>query len=131
MSEHEPKENLVEYRLRKLEDAVSSLVELKEVVLRWDARFQAAGNFLNCPLHQQRMDNLEKAVEEQKKETAAVKEEVSKIKKFVYTINGGLVVISIIIQLAGPMLLDKISGKPQPDNAIHYIVPSTNSIPHK
>jgi glutathionylspermidine synthase len=103
MSTHEEKteaENLVNYRLDRLEEAITSLTVLKDIVARWDVRF---GNtdFLQCPLHNERMIHLSKRMD-------VAETDIGQLKKFVYKATGALVIISIIVQLLVPVILEHL-----------------------
>ena len=124
-----PSESLIEFRLSKLEEAVASLSTLKDIVLKWDARFSESGNFpLQCNLHRERMEQFDKRLE-------TVENNVEELKGFMYKMTGALVVISIAIQLVGPLVLDhfKEHAKPtatQSDSSGGYWAPAKTNDPY-
>jgi hypothetical protein len=89
---------LLDYRVGQLESAVKDFALIKEKVLGWDARF---GNsvYLQCPVHSERMNSLSERMEK-------AENSIEGCNKFMYKAIGALVVISIIIQLVGPLALD-------------------------
>lgn len=87
-------ENLVEFRLKKVEDAVDSLDIIKDTVLKWDTRFTNSG-MMQCPVHQMRMEQLENRMNK-------FEEDMREIKAFMYKAIGALVALSIVVQLIGP-----------------------------
>jgi hypothetical protein len=94
------KTNILEYRVQRVEEAVQNLTVIKETVLKWDVRFSSNdSSFLQCPIHQMKMDGFEKRMEK-------LEEDMGKMKKFVYTSTGALVIISLLLQLVGPMMID-------------------------
>jgi len=122
MSEHE-ENKMVNYRLDKLEEAILKLSSLADLVSRWDALFQQQGGVMNCQLHQRRMDIVEKKLEivealvkstdkivvqvdQHKDKFVVVEADVADLKRFVYKMTGALVVISIAIQLLGPLTIE-------------------------
>jgi len=115
--------NVINYRLDKLEEAVAKLSQLSDVVLRWDARFNAQGGLMQCGIHAVRMDAFDKRLEEiyklsidRTKGYLLIEEHEVKIKTFDLEVDslksymnraiGALVIISIFIQLAGPIVMD-------------------------
>jgi hypothetical protein len=100
------KDNLVEYRLDKLEagftEIAKTLTELKNVVLRMEERFSNS-NFspINCSMHSQKIDQYAVRLD-------AVEKEVSEIKTYMQRAIGALIVISLIIQLVGPVIADNL-----------------------
>jgi hypothetical protein len=103
--------NISEYRLTKLEEAVASLSELKNVVLRWDAKFSGVNPF-NCQIHQEKIDTLNRRMEMAEKN-------IDELKKFMYKAAGALIIISIVVQLIGPIILNYI--KPPQPQKVEYI----------
>lgn len=118
MSNEHHKEDLTEFRLQKLEEAVSALSTLKDIVTRWDVRFSANEGFLQCPVHKIKMEEFEKRMNK-------VEEDMGKMKKFVYQATGALVIISIIVQLLGPMLIEKMKESSLRNNnpTVEMVVP--------
>lgn len=119
------------YRIEKLEEAVQKLTALSDVIVRWDAKFTSQGTFMNCVVHQNRMDSYEKKLDEIYKITVertkgyleieqhdiaikAVQEEVSELKSYMNKAIGALVIISIVIQLLGPVAVDWVKGHTHP-----------------
>ena len=114
---------VVTYRLDRLEEAVSKLSQLSEVVLRWDARFQAQGGLMQCGVHAVRMDAFDKRleeiykisidrtkgyllIEEHEAKIATFNRELDSLKAYMNKAVGALVIISILIQLAGPIVIE-------------------------
>jgi len=123
--------NVINYRLDKLEEAVATLSRLSEVVLRWDARFTAQGGLMQCGIHAVRMDAFDKRLEEiykisidRTKGYLLIEEHEVKIKTFDHEVDclksymnkaiGALVIISLLIQLAGPVMMDRFRHNDPP-----------------
>lgn len=105
-TEEKEKEDLVSYRLDRLEEAITSLTVLKDIVARWDTRFSGI-DFLQCPLHNERLINVTKRVD-------TMEQDIAQIKKFIYKATGALVIISIVVQLLVPVILEHLKSH---DNA--------------
>lgn len=123
--------NVVNFRLDRLELAVEKLSALADVVTRWDAKFASQGTFMNCTVHQARMESYEKKLDEIYKITLdrtkgyleieqheiaikAAQEEIGAMKSFMNRAIGAMVILSIIIQLVGPVAVDYIKGHTHP-----------------
>lgn len=100
------KDNLIEYRLDRLEagfeEIAKTLTELKNAILRWEERFSNA-NFspITCQMHSQKIEHFTNRLNN-------VEKEVSEIKQYMQRAIGALVIISFIIQLAGPVITDNL-----------------------
>lgn len=123
---NEDKDNFVNYRLNKLEEVVTSLVQnlatLKDIVVRWDSKMGESGWPLKCALHQERMDNLHKNFEELRNEQKVMKTEIQEMKSVIWKASGALIVLSIVVQLLGPLVMEKMFGSSQQPN-IEYVQP--------
>ncbi len=141
------RDNLIEYRLDKLEEAVTKLSSLSDIVLRWDARLQQSGGIFQCSVHAARMDEIEKRmlelskitsertrsvllVEEHESKIVEVQNDIKEIKKFMYKAAGAFIVISIIVQLIGPSIVEKLTGiSTRPAQKIEVVIsPSVGTI---
>jgi hypothetical protein len=131
MTQENNEQNVVNFRLDRLEEAVAKLSTLSEVIIRWDAKFAAQGTFLNCSVHTSRMIEFEKRLEEIYKITVdrtkgyleieqhdiklkAVEEEISAMRAFMNRAIGAMVILSIIVQLFGPVAVDYVRGTNTP-----------------
>lgn len=101
----ENKNKLMEYRITKVEEAVARLSVLSEVIVRWDSKFASSDLFINLPVYVNRLDNCEKKIEK-------FATDMDEMKKFLYKITGAFIVISIIFQLVGPILVEKLRDTP-------------------
>lgn len=97
-------ENLVEFRLTRLEEAVTALSAIKETVLRWDAKFSSTNGLLQCPIHQERMDAMEKRVDK-------LESIVTDLDKFKWKAVGVLSVIMILVQVFGTTVAERFLKK--------------------
>ena len=93
--------SLVDYRLQKVEEAITALKRLEEVVLRWDARFSQGSEYMQCPLHKVKMEDITTRIE--KIETI-----VAELDKFKWKAVGVLSVVLLIVQLFGSAISDRI-----------------------
>jgi predicted RNase H-like nuclease (RuvC/YqgF family) len=103
------KEELVDYRLDKLErgfeQIANILTELKNIVVRWDERFDKA-NFspLTCQMHSEKILQFTNKLN-------AIEKDVDELKAYLHKTIGALVIISIVFQLVGPIIVDKLHGE--------------------
>lgn len=120
------KGSFFEYRLGKLEESFATLSAnlntLKEIFLKWDAKMNENGWPLQCGLHNERMANIHKRLDDHQEEIKSVKTDVAEIKSIVYKASGILIVLSVAVQLLGPILLDKVFGHSQ-QPTIEYVQP--------
>jgi hypothetical protein len=105
------KENLTEYRLNKLETTLTELVSnlsiLRDIVLKWDARIGEGHWPLKCNSHADKIEEINRRV-------TKMEDDMDEMKKFFHKAFGALVVISIVIQLTGPLLMEKVFGNNKP-----------------
>lgn len=116
---NEDKLTLFEYRLTHLEEALKSIKTIEDTIIRWDTVFSQRGN-MDCNLHAERLRVLDGRV-------STMETDINGLKKFVYKASGALVVISIIIQLTMPVIIDKFSGKHEQPAVRKASLSSTNS----
>ena len=106
--------NLIEYRVTKLEEAVTQLVNslniLKEIVVKWDSKVGNADWPGKCMLHDERMSNINNEMSEIKEEQKSIKTEIDGMKKVMWKASGALVILSFIAQLLGPIVVNKVFG---------------------
>lgn len=112
------KENIIDFRLSKLEEAVTQLINnlttLKDIMARWDARIGDGNKLLQCDLHQERMTNLINRMNKIESDvdirTTKVETEVDNLKSIIWKASGALIVLSVIVQLFGPFVMDRVFG---------------------
>lgn len=122
------KEEIVDYRLAKLEEAVTLLIQnlstLKDIVVKWDAKISEAG--WPVQLTQERLSVIQEKINKMNEDNVTyrnrIDEELANNKKFMYQISGALIVLSLIAQLFGPILIDKAFGHSQ-QATIEYVQP--------
>jgi hypothetical protein len=114
---------MTEYRLTKLEEGISSLNTLKEVVLRWDVRFSNNDGFLQCPMHKVKMDTFEIKMNK-------MEEIVTDLDRFKWKAVGVLSIIMLLTQLFGTTVVEKYFKTPAEPIKIQWEMPSsmTNNI---
>lgn len=93
------KENLVNYRLDKIEVALESLQDLVKIVQKWDVLFSSNNWFKSYPVVEEKVLVLETDVKD-------IKQDVETMKKFMWRAGGAFCVISLIIQLIVPYWLE-------------------------
>jgi hypothetical protein len=106
-------DTLTEYQVTELKEDFANmkqdLKEIKDTVTSIDAKFIG----LPCTMHSMRQDAVEKRLDQLEPELEATKSYMNKV-------AGALLVISLLIQLLGPVLLgvvfptDKHESKPKP-----------------
>jgi hypothetical protein len=105
------KETLLEYRLDKLEKGfeqlVGTLTELKTIVMKWDARIGEGHWPLKCSAHAEKIEEIARRV-------TKMEDDMDEMKKFVHKACGALIIISVVIQLTGPLLMEKVFGNTKP-----------------
>lgn len=96
--------SVLEYRVRKLEEALLKLSGVADVVTRWDERFSAQGGVMQCSIHALRMDEHEEKIK-------ALEKDVAEIKALIYKGIGAFFIISILMQLFGPWIVALLKAK--------------------
>ena len=100
MKTEETKESLLEYRVTVLEKAVQDLSEIKDIVLRWDAKF-SGDEYLKCPIHKLNLDDTRKRLDK-------VENTIDWLKSRYWYGVGGLAVLTIMLQcFIAPIIIDK------------------------
>lgn len=126
--ENKNKDEIVDYRLTKLEEAVTHVIQnlstLKDIVVKWDAKISEAG--WPVQLTQERLSVIQEKLNKMNEDNVTyrnrIDEELSNNKKFMYEISGALIVLSLIAQLFGPVLIDKAFGHSQ-QPTVEYVQP--------
>ena len=107
---NEQHNELIEFRLAKLEEAISSLSVIKDTVLKWDSKFTSSdANFLQCPLHAERLTRLDGRL-------SSVEIGMDKLKSWNNKSMGALIIISILIQILGPIVANSLKIQQVNDN---------------
>jgi hypothetical protein len=105
---------LIEYRVTKLEEAVTQLVNslnvLKEICVRWDNKIGNGDWIGKSLLTDEKLININAEMSEIKEEQKTMKTEIKDLNTVVWKASGALIVLSIVVQLAGPMMIEKIFG---------------------
>ena len=126
--------NVINYRLDKLEEDVSKLSQLSDIVIRWDSRFQQQGGLMQCGIHAVRMDAFDKRleeiykisidrtkgyllIEEHEAKIATFNKELDSLKAYMNKAIGALVIVSVIIQLAAPVIVDHFHADNNDNNS--------------
>lgn len=98
------KNALIDYRVSKLEEAVGKLSVLSDVIIRWDALLSSQGNLFDIAEQRNKQAII---LEEHDIKIKDIKDELKGLQKFMYKCTGALIIISIIIQLFGPIIIKK------------------------
>ena len=105
MTDNIDKTVLIDYRLGKIEEAITSLNAIKDIVLRWDTNFaQLGASLFSIPVQIERLTVVEKKV-------GSIETTMEQLKKFMYKSIGAIAVLSIVIQLLAPMAIDRLKGE--------------------
>jgi len=115
-------DNLIEYRITKLEEGINSLNILKDIVIKWDTKFASNEGFLQCPVHKVKMEDFEKRL-------IVVEEVVTDLDRFKWKAVGVLAGVLLIVQLFGTTVIDKYI--PQDPVRVEWVMPTgmTNVLP--
>lgn len=97
-------DSLVKYRLTKLEEAVTKLASLSDVIVKWDALFSSQGNPFELAEKRTKSDAV---ISEHERKISNLITENEVLKKFAYKAIGAFAVISLIIQISVPYFLKK------------------------
>ena len=92
--------NLLEYRISKLEEGIVSMNTLRDVVLKWDAKFTEHDVFMQCPIHTLKIANIEKQI-------SKLEEIVGELDRFKWKAVGVLSAVMLVIQIFGSSVAAK------------------------
>jgi hypothetical protein len=113
-------ENLIEWRVTKLEDAVISLNSLAATVNRWDSRLAESAVLLQFPLYVERFKTHEERL-------TAVELIAQDLTKWKWKLVGIFSAVIFIIQIFGTPLADGIKSSLKADKEIQIV--HTNQVP--
>ena len=114
---------LIEYRLTKLEEGITALNTMKDVVVRWDTRFSQNDDFLQCSIHKLRMQQFET-------ELKSMSTIVTELDQFKWKAVGVLSVVMLFTQIFGTTIVQKFLKAPEPVKYMISYSDSTNRVIH-
>ena len=94
-------DEIVDYRLKRLEEAMLSLNKLASIVDRWDARFADSGIF-SYPVHVEKLKKLET-------ETQELRVIVDELHRWKWKLIGVMSVVMFLVQLLAAVAVNKLS----------------------
>lgn len=114
MPNNNNEKELIEYRVTKLEEAVTQLVNslnvLKDIVVKWDSRVGSADWIGKSMLTDEKLININNEIVEIKEQHKVMKDELDGMKKVMWKASGALVILSFVAQLLGPIVVNKVFG---------------------
>jgi hypothetical protein len=112
------KDDFVNFRLSKLEEAVTALVQnlntLKDIVVRWDSKISDGNWPPKCALHHERQEQVNKRMDAQEVKMENMNKEIIELKSIIWKASGALIVLSIVVQLLGPVVIQKVFSDNKP-----------------
>ena len=119
-SQLQDKNTLIEYRLTKLEEGITALNTMKDVVVRWDTRFSQNEDFLQCSIHKLKMQQFEIEL----KNMSGI---VTELDRFKWKAVGVLSVVMLFTQIFGTTIVQKFLKSPDP---VRYTISYSDSTNH-